>query len=796
MKFGPLSKDLLNLTVWRQGSDRLEERDVAETMWPKRLNCYAQVYSAAGPLGADSCLSLLAKHTRVKLGGVAQRFLSDPVQQSGAWLAAAFLALLCLFLLQELAQAQLQPIRRVLILNELGIVSSPGYREIDEAAFAALQKSRYQIELYNESLEVTLFPDTASQRRFRAEFIRRYSNRKPDVIIAAGPASLKFIAELHDGFFAETPVVFCGNLEEVLASLKLNVHFTGVWGEPQPEKTLQAALQLLPNTKHVVVAGGIGEFDREFQAIAKKGFQNYSSKLDFTYLTDLAMPALLERLKHLPSDTIIYHTAITQDALGERFVDSTQSVPLVVGAANAPVFVMDDVDFRAGAVGGDLVNWADDGRVAAEIAVRILNGEKPQDIPIVTSNNAYMFDYLALKRWGLKASALPPGSIIVNRPPNFWQLYGRYVLAGFFVILAQALAILALLWQRMRRRKAEALLRESEGRFRLVANTAPVMIWMSGTDKLCTFFNQTWLEFTGRSLREQLGYGWAEGVHTEDLKTCLDTYTAAFDRRESFQMEYRLRRHDGEYLWIFDYGVPRFNADGSFAGYIGSASDITDRKLAEEALAGVSRKLIEAHEEERTWIARELHDDVNQRIALMTVNLESLKQNLPASEIQTRYRIEATCQQIGDLGSDIQALSHRLHSSKLEYLGLTTACDGFCRELSERQNVEIDFRSENVPKNLSKESSLCLFRVLQEALQNAVKHSGVQQFQVSLKGSSNEVELSVHDSGIGFDLDRTMVGHGLGLISMKERLKLVAGHLTIDAKPRCGTTVHARVPFT
>jgi hypothetical protein len=190
------------------------------------------------------------------------------------------------------------------------------------------------------------------------------------------------------------------------------MHFTGVLGRLKPEETLNVALRLLPGTKHVVVTGGMGKFDYRWEAIAKQSFHNFESKLDFTYLTDLTMPIVLERLKHLPSNTIVYHTAITQDAAGDRFIDSAQSVPLVANAANAPVFVMDDVDLRSGTVGGYLVNWAADSRVAAEMAVRVLNGERPQDIPVVTSNNAYMFDWRALKRWRLKESDLPPGSIV------------------------------------------------------------------------------------------------------------------------------------------------------------------------------------------------------------------------------------------------------------------------------------------------------------------------------------------------------------------------------------------------
>ena len=133
-------------------------------------------------------------------------------------------------------------------------------------------------------------------------------------------------------------------------------------------------------------------------------------------------------------------------------------------------------------------------------------------------------------------------------------------------------------------RRTEAELRESEARFRLVADSAPVMIWMSGTDKLCTYFNKPWLEFAGRSIDDELGNGWAEGVHPGDLSRCVDMYTQSFDRREAFRMEYRLRRHDGEFRWVLDIGVPRFNPDRSFAGYIGSCIDVTDQRRAEEQL--------------------------------------------------------------------------------------------------------------------------------------------------------------------------------------------------------------------
>jgi PAS domain S-box-containing protein len=337
--------------------------------------------------------------------------------------------------------------------------------------------------------------------------------------------------------------------------------------------------------------------------------------------------------------------------------------------------------------------------------------------------------------------------------------------------------------------------RESEQRFRLVANKAPVMIWMSGTDKLCNYFNDPWLQFTGRTLESELGNGWAEGVHPDDLKQCLATYVESFDRRDLFQMQYRLRRHDGEYRWVFDTGVARFNEEGFFAGYIGSCIDITERKVAEEALADLERRVLSAQEEERSRIARELHDDINQRLAILGWELRSLEQGQSGEGGGSRISIDSVIERLAQIGADIQAISRRLHSSHLEYLGLATAAGVLCRDLREQQNVEIDFKCEGIPRDLPKDLSLCLYRVLQEALQNAMKHSGVRDFQVELAGDSSEVRLTVSDRGVGFDQRRADNRQGLGLISMRERMRLVHGEFAVESEPGRGTTIRCRAPI-
>jgi len=464
---------------------------------------------------------------------------------------------------------------------------------------------------------------------------------------------------------------------------------------------------------------------------------------------------------------------------------------------------------------------------------------------------------------------------------------------------------------------------ESEARFRLAVDFAPVLIWMSDTDKLCVYFNKPWLDFTGRTLDQERGEGWAEGVHPDDHQRCLNTFTQAFDRKEEFQMEYRLRRHDGEYRWILDKGIPRFNADHSFAGYIGScvdvtevkrmeealrqkemelletqrlaevgswhwhlgndtviwsqelyriagrdpaspaptykehsslftpeswhrlsravegalragtsyeldlemirpdrstrwvrsrgeaqrdttgsivrlrgtAQDITDRKKTEKELSRVGGRLLEAQEQERHRIARDLHDDISQRLALLVNDLGGLKDYLPGSAAEARSRVPEIRKRASEICNDIQAISHQLHSSKLQYLGIAAAAKNFCKEFSEHEKLEIDFNSVDIPPAVPDNISLCLFRVLQEALHNAAKHSGVSHLEVNMRGASSEIQLTIRDRGVGFDPEDDTKRRGLGLISIRERVGLVGGTFSILSRPQSGTEIRVRVPL-
>jgi signal transduction histidine kinase len=210
----------------------------------------------------------------------------------------------------------------------------------------------------------------------------------------------------------------------------------------------------------------------------------------------------------------------------------------------------------------------------------------------------------------------------------------------------------------------------------------------------------------------------------------------------------------------------------------------------EDALAEISRKLIQSQEQERTRIGRELHDDINQRLAMLALELQQLQDD--PSEVS--IRLQELRRQTNEISNDVQALSHELHSSKLEYLGVVSGIRSWCKEFAERQGMEINLKID-VRSPIPLEIGVTLFRILQEALHNAVKYSGVKRIDVQLSERSNDVQLMIVDAGKGFDVEAARRGRGLGLASMEERARLVKGTVSVESRPMSGTTIYVRVPL-
>jgi PAS domain S-box-containing protein len=345
------------------------------------------------------------------------------------------------------------------------------------------------------------------------------------------------------------------------------------------------------------------------------------------------------------------------------------------------------------------------------------------------------------------------------------------------------------------RKLAEEALRESEERFRLAAQAGKMYAyeWDVTTDVLVR--SSEYVKILGvtepqRFTREQF----LDKIHPDDRAKFLATIAGLDPDNPTREVTYRVLLPGGALVWLKNNGRAFFDAEGRMLRVIGMVTDVTDQKLAEEALASVSRRLIQAQEQERARIARELHDDINQRLAMLAIDLEKAQEDHPDLSSEVRTRMHELKQRTDEISTDVQALSHELHSSKLEYLGLVGGMRSWCKEFGERQKLEIDFKNHEVPSP-PEEISLCLFRVLQEALNNAVKHSGARRIDVQLEGDSGEIHLIVSESGRGFDTEVAKRGRGLGLTSMQQRVRLVNGTIVIESKPMKGTTIHVRVPF-
>jgi PAS domain S-box-containing protein len=337
-----------------------------------------------------------------------------------------------------------------------------------------------------------------------------------------------------------------------------------------------------------------------------------------------------------------------------------------------------------------------------------------------------------------------------------------------------------------------ALLQSREELLRIFVKNAPVGVAMFDRDMRYLQVSDRWCEDNSLDSSQVLGRS-----HYELAPDLPDRWKEIHRRGlegETLRVdEDRWDRESGT-KWIRWEVRPWWNLDAEPGGILLLAEDITRRKQMEEALSDMTRKLVEAQEHERARIARELHDDINQRLAMLAMKLGQIREHgpdLPPAILDSIQKLERETTQIS---TDVQAISRDLHSSSLEYFGAIAGMKGLCKEFGDRHGIQIDWRDE-VRGIVPPEIGLCLFRVLQEALQNAAKHGGVNRAEVQLREQPGEVELIVRDSGRGFDVEAAKQGRGLGLTSMRERVRLVGGTIVIDSKPSRGTTVQILVPL-
>jgi PAS domain S-box-containing protein len=363
------------------------------------------------------------------------------------------------------------------------------------------------------------------------------------------------------------------------------------------------------------------------------------------------------------------------------------------------------------------------------------------------------------------------------------------------------------------RMRAEEQLRETETRFRNMADVSPVLLWLAETDGLCTFFNQTWLRFTGRTLEEEWGVGWAEGVHFEDFQRCMDTFAEAFTQRRVFEMEYRLRRADGEYRWVLDRGTPRYTPDGRFAGYIGSCVDITERRKAEAEL----RRAVQVRDQFLSVASHELRTPLTP-LQLQIDRLDRLlhrepRENLNLGDVTEMALIVKA--QVGrmtelvDVLLDVSRVTSgplHLECTELDVSDLVRQTVERWRPVATTAGCRLEMRLEAVT---AVSDRLRLEQLLNNLLSNAIKYGARKPVEIELVGDADRLHLQVRDHGIGVPLaDQARIferferavpvenygGLGLGLWISRQIVEAMGGAIRLESAPQQGARFLVELP--
>jgi PAS domain S-box-containing protein len=345
------------------------------------------------------------------------------------------------------------------------------------------------------------------------------------------------------------------------------------------------------------------------------------------------------------------------------------------------------------------------------------------------------------------------------------------------------------------RRRIQQALVESEERLRLAVEEGQMFAytWDPSTDEFVRSGESRRILGIDASM-PQFGRQAMAWVHPEDREQVAAAHAGLSPAHPHLKLTHRLIRPDGSMVWVECFSRAHFNDRGTLMRVIGMVVDVTPYKMAEHALSSIGRRLLEVQEAERARIARDLHDDIAQRLSVLLLMLDHVKA-LPSDAADRRVdEIDAVMQYTREVCGDVEALARDLHAAKLHMLGLVTTTQAFCRDLGSQHHIRIDFRHERVPPRFAPDVELCVFRVAQEALRNAVQHSTARHVTVTLWGTADTLYLIVWDDGRGFDPDVVGRGQGVGLTSMRERMKLVGGQVSITSRVALGTTILARVP--
>ena len=713
--------------------------------------------------------------------------------------------LLSLASLQPLWAEQPKETKRVLVLYSED-KAHPAHELTDQGIRSAFRSNTlFDVQLYEEYIDVTRFRGPANAQAFADYLRRKYTGIKIDTIITVYPTAVDFLLREAFDVLPGTPIVASQVSRAYAAMLKESFPHRAITGTVMGDNAagvLDAAIRMRPGTRRVAMVAGTSPNNVYTELVFRKGLEPYQEKLELINLTRLSMEETLTRVSALPPDTIVLYAAITSDGEGRSFVPR-EALLSISRAANAPVFGLYDSYMGYGIVGGRLVSWEQLGREAAEMALRIMGGEPAASIPF-GGETAYLdiYDWRELKRWNIPASAVPSGSEIRFRVPSMWEEHRQAIIGAIALMAIETFLILGLVINLRRRRLAEQSLSESEARLSLAAASANAGLWSMSVDTGQAWATDKIRELFGFPPHEELHFeNFLGRIHPEDRERVQRTVQQAMQSRENFATEYRVLRSDGSVRWIASRGRLQPTKAGKPSGVMGVSVDVSERKETEDALrrseqdlSKLAGRIIHAQEEELRRLSRELHDDLTQRLAALALDAALIEKELNTSQPEAVQGLKDLRTNLSEVAEEVHDLSRQLHPSILDDLGLVQAVQAECAAFTRKTGIDLSFSPHDLPGSVSQQPALCLYRVIQEALQNISKHSQAASASITLQGLSDGIRLLIEDKGIGFDPQGVKTKAGIGLSSMHERVRLVNGTISFTSKPGQGSEIEVFIP--
>jgi len=728
-----------------------------------------------------------------------------------------------------------------------------GYRWTDDenrGIESALLPRIGAANLYIEYMDTKRFYSRGSMEEFPEIYRRKFRYHHFDVIVATDNNAFDFLLDYRDELFPATPVVFCGVNYFRQQDLAGHSLFTGVSEEADVKDTLDVALSLHPDARHIYVVNELTETGQTVHDEIVRLMPGYRSRVDFVFLEDLAMSDLEDRLGRLPPHSLVFYSFLSRDRTG-RYFQYDEAATAITQASNAPVYGAWDFNLGLGIVGGKLISGFFQGETAGRMALRILNGENPGSMPVVRFSperpNRYMFDYRQLRRWGIPLSRLPASSIVIDRPVSFFSRYWTLLVSSGACLLL--IAINSLLHLNIRRRKAaertlweqqdhledlvtcraaqlenlnsrlrldirkreatEKALRESQELLnKTFSSLRDALLIVASETRMIRDCNPAATKLFGFSREELVGHSVRllhvdEGAFLAFRETVLDTV-----RRKGYLrlQHFSMRRKNGEVFATQHSVMPLYDEAGELTSWVSVIRDITEENRKEEKLDQYRRKLralaaeltvVEARE--RRAIAAQLHENLGQLLATAKMKIAPLRTAMadPADEriAEVQHLVEQALQQT-------RSLTYQLSPPILYQLGLEAGLKWLAENAAKQYGFAVHFTRLGESATLDEESSTFLFSAARELLVNVAKHAHAQSVDLRLRWCDDSVEVLVHDDGKGFASHVAADGSGVpespdgfGLFNIQERAGDLGGRLRLRSEPGRGTAVKVRLPL-